>query len=331
LEGSFAPLPYEGTRKILKTLNYVGGGGIGPLAGFQYFSGYRWFWVKSNGMLLTPVEGGFYDISALTLPDNISVSFDRNVFTFRWQNPTAENYGTKVVFEETSRDNSPLVNASNAVLVYSGHDEQANMIYHPKPGMYLNIGFFGMYELLGMQIDSGSGIQYWKNDAGVFEPIGGVHQATADKLRKKVSLQVPIIDSLSGRIFKVIPLNAPLPLSTSTPGCNVSTPPAHCYHAWPKADEHFQIFGRGWNSSGHQVLMDGVALPEYGTAYESRVMEWKDNYVRVSLPQTLLSTTTPCVDHIYQVVSRNYPGLDSNEVKVRVANANFFYAQNCGK
>lgn len=333
LKGSFGLMPNDGVKVVLKSLNYSDIG-IDTLANFQYFSGYRWFWVQSDGMMLTPIEGGFYDLSAQTLPSNISISFDKNLFSFRWRNPSATNYGTKVIFEETSYPNSTLINASNAVLVYAGHEESADFIYHPTPGRYLNIGFFGMYELFGMQIDSGAGIQYWKNGSGAYEAIGGVHQAKAyqfDKLRRKISLQVPIIDSLSGRVFKVIPQHAPQPLDTSIAACQVSTPPTSCYLAWPKVSEHFQIFGTGWRLYEHQLLLNGrsVPYPGSGSADESRVLEWKDNYIRVSLPATLLNTTTPCIDQVYQVTSRVYPGLDSNEIKVRITNANVFYAQNC--
>lgn len=308
--GSFASEPGQGGRVILKSVPFQGDG-IEQLFSRQFFSGYRWFWHELDGRIVSPVQGGFYDLSASTLPTNASYSYNNHLFQFNWTGPTATGYGTKLIFKESIRSEK-MENASGTI-VFEGDATSATFLHTPRPGYLMHFAFFGSYPVGAVRIDSGSGNQYWPNQSGVYEVIGGVHQSfELSKLRMLLVIAVPLIDRFSKNIFKLRPTFAPDP-----------TDPEGNIIPWPVTDSHLTIYGKNWTADKHFVRENGVLLDE------SRILDWGSEHIHVSLPGSLLTTTQPCLDMIYTVESKTDNGLISNAGSTRLVNANHNYAILC--
>jgi hypothetical protein len=322
VHGSFRSIPGQGTRVILKTLPFHGDG-VNSLYSAQYFSGWRWFWLEVDGLLSSKLQGGFYDLTAKTLPSNESYTFDNNVLTVNWIKPPTTGYSTRVV---VIQENKKLLveNSEMGNVIFTGDGQSATWVLRPVPGHWIHIGLFGVYNLEGIQIDSGSGTQFWPNDAGGVEPIGGVHSSSdLDHIRRLITIPVPRIDVLNKRIYKIIPPNAPQIISETC--SELTTPTADCFLPWPQDDDFLTIHGFNWDSGSQQVLENGVALGS------DRILDWRDDRIHVSLPSTMLTTTQPCLNLEYHISSTRDQGLESNFKKARVVNANFNYAELCEK
>jgi len=322
IRGSFHSVPGQGTRVNLKTLPFHGDG-LDLLYSAQYFSGWRWFWLEVDGLVSSKIQGGFYDLSDKTLPTSESYTFNNNVLTVNWIKPSGSGYTSRVVVIQDNRK-LHLQNTDMGEVIYTGDGQSATTVIHPIPGYWIQIGFFGVYDLEGAKIDSGSGTQYWPNDAGTVEPIGAVHTSQdLDKIRKLITIPIPRIDVLNKEIYKIIPPHAPQPIAATC--SDLTTPTTDCYLPWPADDDFMTLHGVNWNAQNFQVLENGIALDG------SRVLDWRDNKIYISLPNTLLTTTEPCLDLEYQISSTRDPGLVSNTRLARVVNANYNYAELCGR
>ena len=310
--GTFSSHPAQGSRVILKSVPY-NGDGIDQLYSRQFFSGYRWFWHEVDGRVVSSIQGGFYDLSSITLPTNATYTFSNNVFQFTWVSPTTPDYGTKLVFKESQRHQT--MESSKGTLVFEGNGTSATYVHAPKPGSILHFGFFGSYPIGGVRVDSGSGVQYWPNQSGAYEAISGVHQySDLNKLRLLLVITVPLIERFSKNVYKLKPDFAPEP-----------TDPEGNIIGWPITDSYLTIYGKNWSEEGHQLKENGIAVDE------ARIIDWGSDYIHLSLPGNLLDPTQPCRDMSYSVESKNDVGLSSNMVSTRLVNANYNYATLCDR
>ncbi len=310
--GSFSPEPGRGTSVILKS-SPSQGNGIEQLYTRQFFSGYRWFWFEHDGQIVSSVQGGFYDLSSLTLPSNASYTFNNHVFQLSWTGPTAADYGTKLVFRE-SMTLEPMENSSGEI-IYEGNSTNAMHVHKPRPGSFLHFAFFGSYPLGSLRVDSGSGNQYWPNLSGVYEAVGGVHQShDLDKLRLLLVIAIPYIERFNKRLYKIKPDFAP---DVTDSDGNII--------AWPKTDSHMTIYGKNWSADTHQITENGEVMDT------SRIIQWTDEHIHLSLPGSLLTTTEPCLDVQYSIESKVDQGLSSNFVHTRLVNANYNYSMLCDR
>lgn len=330
--GTFSSHPAQGSRVILKSVPY-NGDGIDQLFSRQFFSGYRWFWHEVDGRVVSSIQGGFYDVSSITLPTNASYTFNNNVFQLTWVAPTTPDYGTKLVFKESHERET--MESSKGILVFEGNGTSATYSHAPKPGSILHFGFFGSYPIGGVRIDSGSGVQYWPNQSGAYQAISGVHQySDLTKLRLLLVISVPLIERFSKNLYKIKPDLAPEP-----------TDPEGNIIGWPITDTYLTIHGKNWwvedcpekdcsmeNCQIKECIMEDYHLKENGIAVdESRIIDWGSDYIHLSLPGNLLDPTQPCRDLTYSVESKNNVGLASNMVKTRLVNANYNYATLCDR
>lgn len=310
--GTFSSHPAQGSRVVLKSVPY-NGDGIDQLYSRQFFSGYRWFWHEVDGRVVSSIQGGFYDLSSITLPTNATYTFSNNVFQITWVAPTTPDYGTKLVFKESQRHQT--MESSKGTVVFEGNGTSATYVHAPKPGSILHFGFFGSYPIGGVRVDSGSGVQYWPNQSGAYEAISGVHQySDLNKLRLLLVIPVPLIERFSKNLYKIKPDLAPEP-----------TDPEGNIIGWPVTDTYLTIYGKNWSAEGHYLKENGVAVDE------ARIIDWGSDYIHLSLPGNLLDTTQPCRDMSYSVESKNDVGLSSNIVSTRLVNANYNYATLCDR
>ena len=310
--GSFAPEPGRGGSVILKSSPFQGNG-IEQLYTRQFFSGYRWFWMEHDGQVVSPVQGGFYDLSSMTLPSNSSYTYNNHVFQLTWVGPTAADYGTKVVFKESMKMES--MESSKGTIVFEGNGTSAMHVHKPRPGSFMHFAFFGSYPVGSVRVDSGSGNQYIPNLSGVYEAIGGVHQSSdPNKLRHLLVVGVPLIDRFDKNLYKIKPNFAP----------DIADSEGNII-AWPKTDSHLTIYGHNWSSETHQI-MENEDIVE-----ADRIIHWSDRHIHVSLPGSLLTTTEPCLDIEYRVESKVDQGLASNIAQTRIVNANYNYSILCDR
>ncbi|MEE2924637.1 MAG: hypothetical protein VX619_07650 [bacterium] len=310
--GSFAPEPGRGGSVILKS-SPSQGNGIDQLYTRQFFSGYRWFWMELDGQVISPIQGGFYDLSSMTLPSNSSYTYSNNVFQLNWMGPTAADYGTKVVFKESMKLES--MESSKGTIVFEGNGTSAMYIHKPRPGSFIHFAFFGSYPVGSVRVDSGSGNQYIPNISGVYEAVGGVHQSSDfNKLRHLLVIAVPLIERFDKNLYKIKPSFAP----------DITDGEGNII-AWPKTDSHLTLYGHNWSSDTHQIVENGENIvPE-------RIIHWSDRHIHVSLPSSLITTTEPCLDMEYHVKSKVDQGLTSNLVHTRLVNANYNYSLLCDR
>ncbi len=310
--GSFSPEPGRGASVILKSSPFQGNG-IEQLYTRQFFSGYRWFWMEIDGQIVSPVQGGFYDLSSLTLPSNASYTYSNHVFQLSWTGPTAADYGTKLVFRESMKLES--MESSSGPIIFEGNGTSAMHVHKPRPGSFLHFAFFGSYPLGSLRVDSGAGNQYWPNLSGAYEAIGGVHQSfDLNKLRLLLVVAVPYIERFNKNLYKIKPNFAP---DITDGDGNII--------AWPKTDSHLTIYGQNWSAETHQITENGQAMDP------SRIIQWSDEHIHVSLPGSLITTTEPCLDIEYSIESKVDAGLVSNLVKTRLVNANYNYSILCDR
>ena len=310
--GSFAPEPGRGGSVILKS-SPSQGNGIDQLYTRQFFSGYRWFWMELDGQVVSSIQGGFYDLSSMTLPSNSSYTYNNHVFQLNWVGPTAADYGTKVVFKESMK--LETMENSKGTTLFEGNGTSAEYVHQPRPGSFLHFAFFGSYPVGSVRVDSGSGNQYVPNLSGVYEAIGGIHQSSdLDKLRHLLVVRVPLIDRFDKNLYKIKPNFAP---DITDGDGNII--------AWPKTDSHLTIYGHNWSSETHQIIENENILAS------DRVIHWSDHHIHVSLPSSLLTTTEPCIDLEYRVESKVDQGLASNVARTRLVNANYNYSILCDR
>jgi hypothetical protein len=334
LMGSFGEMPRQGTKVRLKSFPF-NGDGVSDLADYQYFSGYRWFWLESEGMILTPIQGGYYDLSSVTLPTNVSVTYADHVVNMKWTLPSAEGYGVKIVYSNRFDSELDIVGSSQGKQVYSGFGTEASFVHQATPGESLAIAFFGMKEINNVSLDSGSGVQSFRNDSGSFEVIGGVFGGFADKSRVLVRINVPRLDTVSTSDVKIIPQNAPPIVDSSITGCESTTTanlPSYCYLPWPNTKDNliFKGFNISDGTSRFTVMQRQTGVSGSDEEVDaSRITEWHDDWFRVTLPNTLLDVREPCREYEFYLEDKNNPGMVSNSMRVRIINANYFHASRC--
>lgn len=320
IRGSFDRVAGNGTKLNLKTSPFHGDG-LNRLYTTQYFTGWRWFWLEVDNLVASKIQGGFYDLGEQVLPTSEAYTFNQNLLTANWVKPTAAGYSSRIVVMQDARP-WKLDNTDMGEVIYTGDGQTASTLIKPIPGHYIQVGFFGVFDVDGVKIDSGSGVQYWPNDAGTVEPIGAIHRAgDLNKIRKLITIPVPRMDLLNKEIYTIIPENAPLPIGEEC--SDLTTPTTNCFLPWPKADRFLTIKGVNLYSENFQLLENGIALDN------TRVQDWREDIIYVSLPRSLLSTFEPCIDLEYRISSTRDIGLESNSKSARVVNANFHYAQMC--
>ena len=322
IHGSFDRIAGNGGRIKLKTVPFQGDG-LDRLYTTQYFSGWRWFWLEVDHLVASKIQGGFYDLGEQVLPTSESYTFNQNFLTASWIKPTAAGYNSRIVVVQDSKP-WKLDNTDIGEIIYTGDGQTASTLIKPVPGHYIQVGFFGVFNVDGVDIDSGSGVQYWPNDAGTVEPIGGIHKASdLNLVRKLITIPVPRVDLLNKRNYTIIPENAPPPLGVEC--TDLTTPTTDCFLPWPSEDQFLTIKGVNLYSENFQLKENGIALDS------TRIKDWRDDIIYVSLPKTLLTTFEPCLDLEYHISSTRDLGLESNRKGARLINANFHYAQMCNR
>jgi len=310
--GSFSSRPGEGTRVILHSVPFRGDG-IAELYNRQLFSGYRWFWLEVNGRVASTIQGGFYDLSAFTLPTQTNYTYDNHIWNFSWVNPTATDYGTRVSIKVSDREEQ-FIRSDEGLAVYKGTGTAATAILAAQPGTIIHVAFFGHYIAGAQEIDSGGGVNYYGTDAGTVQPIGGVYQSEfPDKLRVLHRIKVPVIQRTDRNVYRVIPPNAPDPVDQNGN-----------FLPWPETHSHFTLYGKNFEPAFHKVAQDNV------DQVNGEVIDFRTDRIHVTLPSSTLAITEPCKDLVLKVASTRDNGLESNEVKIRVVNANYTYARLCG-